>query len=173
LWWELSSYGSWDSITKTVAGISVGSVAYNDGTRTIIKQIISTGIIGTEDHFRDMYLTRSAIRNGRTGTQLDLKIQGVLKEIANEAVLQSKKARIPISDNMESVISGPRKSRKPNTPEIHSMQMDPHRIGALLELGEKKIKRITSFAGGQIDIKEEYNGKVVAFAPNEEALERA
>jgi polyribonucleotide nucleotidyltransferase len=65
------------SVTTTNAGISVGLVTHNDGKRNITTQMILTGIIGTEDHFRDMYFTCFGTKNGITGVQLELKIQGL------------------------------------------------------------------------------------------------
>jgi polyribonucleotide nucleotidyltransferase len=81
-------------ITNTVAGISVGLVTCNDEKRNITKYVILTGIIGTECHFGDMDFKLSGTRNGVTGAQFDLKIQGLSIEIAKEAIMQSKNVRM-------------------------------------------------------------------------------
>jgi polyribonucleotide nucleotidyltransferase len=160
-------------ITGTVAGISVGLVTRNGRDGNISEHVILTDIIGTEDHFGDMDFKLSGTRNGITGVQLDLKIQGLPIEIARAAIAQSKNARMQILDIMESVIPGPRESLKPNAPKIHSMKIDPDKIGALIGPGGKNIKRITEITGAQIDINEDNSGKILVFAPNEDALERA
>ncbi|MDR2776846.1 MAG: polyribonucleotide nucleotidyltransferase [Puniceicoccales bacterium] len=160
-------------ITGTVAGISVGLVTRSGRDGNISKHVILTDIIGTEDHFGDMDFKLSGTRNGITGVQLDLKIQGLPIEIARAAIAQSKNARMQILDIMESIIPGPRKSLKPNAPKIHSMKIDPDKIGALIGPGGKNIKRITEITGVQIDINEDNSGKILVFALNEDALERA
>jgi polyribonucleotide nucleotidyltransferase len=127
---------------------------------------ILTDIIGTEDHFEEMDFKLS-------GTINDLKIQGLSSEIAKEAIMQNKNARMQNLDIIESVISGPRKSLQPNAPKLHGMQIDPDKIGALVGPAGKNIKQRTEITGAQIDIKEDNNGKVVVLALNEEALEWA
>jgi polyribonucleotide nucleotidyltransferase len=160
-------------ITDTVAGISVGLVTRNDEDGNVAKYVLLTDIIGMEDHFGDMDFKLSGTRNGITGVQLDLKIQGLPIEIAEEAIMRSRGARMRILDMMESVIPGPRESLKPNAPKIHSMQIDPDKIGALIGPGGKNIKRITEITGAQIDINEDNSGKIVVFAPKQEALDFA
>ncbi|MDR3144103.1 MAG: polyribonucleotide nucleotidyltransferase [Puniceicoccales bacterium] len=160
-------------ITGTVAGISVGLVTRCGGHGDIKKYVILTDIIGSEDHFGDMDFKISGTRNGITGVQLDLKIHGLPFSIAKEAIARSKSARLQILDIMEAKIPAPRESMKPNAPKIHSMQIDPDKIGALIGPGGKNIKRITEITGAQIDINEDNSGKIVVFAQKQEALDRA
>ncbi|MDR1433271.1 MAG: polyribonucleotide nucleotidyltransferase [Puniceicoccales bacterium] len=160
-------------ITGTVAGISVGLVTRSGGTGNIEKYAILTDITGMEDHFGDMDFKLSGTRNGITGVQLDLKIQGLPIEIAKEAIMQNKRARMQILDTMESTIAAPREALKPNAPKIHSMQIDSDKIGALIGPGGKNIKRITEITGAQIDINEDNSGKIVVFAPKQESLDFA
>ncbi|MDR2737393.1 MAG: polyribonucleotide nucleotidyltransferase [Puniceicoccales bacterium] len=160
-------------ITDTVAGISIGLVTKSSTGGAIEKHVVLTDIIGTEDHFGDMDFKLSGTRKGITGVQLDLKIHGLPIEIAKEAIMRGRDARIKIIDTMESVISEPRDSLKPNAPKIHSMQIDPDRIGALIGPGGKNIKRITEITGARIDINEDSSGKLVLFAPKQESLDFA
>ncbi|MDR1413951.1 MAG: polyribonucleotide nucleotidyltransferase [Puniceicoccales bacterium] len=160
-------------ITGTVAGISVGLVTRSDSNGNIAKHVLLTDIIGTEDHFGDMDFKLAGTRNGITGVQLDLKIQGLPIEIAREAIMQNRNARMQIINTMESVIPAHRETLKPNVPKIHSMQIDPDKIGALIGPGGKNIKRITEATGAQIDINEDNSGKIVVFAPKQEALDFA
>jgi polyribonucleotide nucleotidyltransferase len=160
-------------IRSTVAGISVGLVTNRDGSGNIDKHVILTDIIGMEDHFGDMDFKLSGTRQGITGVQLDLKIQGLPIEIAKEAIARSRGARMRILEIMESTIAAPREGLKPNAPKIHSMKIDPDKIGALIGPGGKNIKRITEMSGAQIDINEDNSGRIVVFAPKQEALDCA
>ncbi|MDR2737402.1 MAG: polyribonucleotide nucleotidyltransferase [Puniceicoccales bacterium] len=160
-------------ITNVVAGISVGLVTRGDPDGHITQHVILTDIIGMEDHFGDMDFKLSGTRNGITGVQLDLKIQGLPIEIAKEAIRQSKIARMQILDSMESVISEPREALKPNAPRFHNMQINPEKIGALIGPGGKNIRRITEMTGAQIDINEDNSGKIAVFAAGQEALDSA
>jgi polyribonucleotide nucleotidyltransferase len=160
-------------ITGPVAGISVGLVTRKDENGNIVKHSTLVDIIGLEDHFGDMDFKLAGTRKGITGVQLDLKIQGLPIAIAEEAIMASKSARLRILDAMEFVIPKTRETLKPNAPRIHSMQIDPDKIGALIGPGGKNIKRITEITGAQIDINEDNSGKIVVFAPKQEALDFA
>jgi polyribonucleotide nucleotidyltransferase len=161
------------SITGRVAGISIGLVTSNDRNGNISKHVIPTDIIGTEDHFGDMDFKLSNTRNGITWVQLDLKIEGLPIEIAREAIMQSKDARMQILNIMEFVISGSRERLKQTAPKFDSMKIDPDKIGALIGPRGKNIKQITEITGAQIDINEDNSRKIIVFAQNEDALERA
>lgn len=160
-------------ITDTVAGISVGLVTRFDGNNNLIKHVVLTDIIGTEDHFGDMDFKLCGTRKGITGVQLDLKIQGLPLDVAKEAIFQNRNARMEILDIIESTLPGPRDSLKPNAPKIHGMQISPDKIGALIGPGGKNIKRITEITGAQIDINEDNSGKLILFAKDQPSLEHA
>ena len=160
-------------ISDTVAGISVGLVTRYDEDDNITKYAILTDIIGTEDHFGDMDFKLCGTRNGITGVQLDLKIQGLPIDIAREAIMQSRAARMRILDIMEETLPVPRDELKPSAPKIYNMQINPEKIGALIGPGGKNIKRIIEVSGAQIDIDENDSGKVVVFAQNQDSLECA
>ena len=160
-------------ISDTVAGISVGLVTRYDEDDNITRYAILTDIIGTEDHFGDMDFKLCGTRNGITGVQLDLKIQGLPIDIAREAIMQSRAARMRILDIMEETLPVPRSELKDSAPKIYNMQINPEKIGALIGPGGKNIKRIIEVSGAQIDIDENDSGKVVVFAQNQDSLECA
>lgn len=160
-------------ISHTVAGISVGLVTRNDENNHIIKHVVLTDIIGSEDHYGDMDFKLAGTRHGITGVQLDLKIQGLPIDIAKQAIMQNKNARMQILDIMEAVINAPRSKMKANAPKIHNMKINPDKIGALIGPGGKNIKRITELTGAQIDINEDNSGNLTVFAHDKEALDCA
>ena len=103
-------------LSKHVAGISTGLVAEIDDQGNIIKHVVLTDIIGAEDHFGDMDFKVCGTRDGVTGFQLDLKIQGLPFDIAKEAVKQVTEARMQILSVMEEAQPTHRKQLAPNTP---------------------------------------------------------
>jgi polyribonucleotide nucleotidyltransferase len=160
-------------ISGIVAGISVGLVTRRDASGNIVKSVILTDINGSEDHFGDMDFKLSGTRKGITGVQLDLKIAGLPLEIAKQAICQSRDARIAILDAMGAVQPEPRKELNENAPRVHTMQIDPGKIGALIGPGGKMIKKIVELTGAKIDINEDNSGKVLVYANGNEALEYA
>jgi polyribonucleotide nucleotidyltransferase len=160
-------------LSQHVAGISTGLVTEMDDNGNISKHVVLTDIIGAEDHFGDMDFKVCGTRDGVTGFQLDLKIQGLPFDIAKEAVKQVTEARMKILDAMDAGISTPRKQLREHAPRIEMVQIDPEKIGALIGPGGKNIRRITEVTGANIDIDEDNSGKVRVYANNSEAMERA
>lgn len=160
-------------ILAPIAGISTGLITENDGQDNITKHRVLTDILGAEDHFGDMDFKISGSREGITGFQLDLKIKGLPIEIAREAVMQNKEARMKILDIMAAKLEGPRSELKESSPRIHQMNIDPDKIGALIGPGGKNIKRITELTGAQVDINEDNSGRIMIFSHDGEALQRA
>ena len=112
-------------------------------------------------------------RNGITGFQLDLKINGLPFDIMRESVAQSRDARIAILDSMAEAIDKPRENVSENTPRITTVQINPEKIGALIGPGGKNIRRIVEITGAQLDIDDDNSGKVNIYATSEEAMNRA
>jgi len=160
-------------ILAPVAGISVGLVTKTNDAGNVDKHVILTDILGAEDHFGDMDFKICGTREGITGFQLDLKIHGLPFEIAKEAIRRNKTARDQILDVMAQEIGEKTSELKEHAPRIESIQIDPEKIGALIGPGGKTIKRITEITGAQIDINEDNSGRVLVFANNSDAMERA
>jgi len=160
-------------LSQHVAGISTGLVTEMDDDGNIAKYVILTDIIGAEDHFGDMDFKVCGTRDGVTGFQLDLKIQGLPFSIAKEAVKQVTEARMKILDVMDAGLPSHRKELREHAPRIEMVQIDPEKIGALIGPGGKNIRRITEVTGASIDIDEDNSGKVRVYANNSEAMERA
>jgi len=160
-------------LAKHVAGISTGLVSKMDDSGAIEKYVILTDIIGAEDHFGDMDFKVCGTRDGVTGFQLDLKIQGLPFNIAKEAVKQVTEARMKILSSMEEAMPTARTQLREHAPRIESVQIDPEKIGALIGPGGKNIRRITEVTGASIDIDEDNSGKVRIYATDTESMQRA
>jgi len=160
-------------IAAPVAGISCGLVTENDENGKIAKSVILTDILGEEDHFGDMDFKIAGTREGITGFQLDLKINGLPFDIVRASISQSREARLAILDSMTETIDKPRENVSENAPRITTIQINPEKIGALIGPGGKNIRRIVEITGAQIDIDEDNSGKVNIYATSEEAMNRA
>lgn len=160
-------------ISAPCAGISTGLVTEKDAAGKIVKHVVLTDILGAEDHFGDMDFKIAGTAEGITGFQLDLKISGLPFDIALEAIKQNRDARMKILAIMAEHLPASRKDLREHAPRIHTMQIDPEKIGALIGPGGKNIRRITEVSGAQIDIDDANPGRVLIFANDKVSLERA
>jgi len=160
-------------VSAMIAGISAGLVTKMSESGEITDYKVLTDIIGAEDHFGDMDFKIAGSRDGITGFQLDLKIQGLPFDIAHEAIEAATDARLKILDKMTEAMPEPRTEINPNAPRIHSMKIDPDKIGALIGPGGKNIRRIQELTGAEIDINEDNSGRLLVFARGADALKRA
>jgi len=152
-------------LKNPVAGISIG--LFSDAENALL----TTDILGTEDHCGDMDFKVAGTRNGITGFQVDLKMRGLQWELVEAAFEKARLARLKILDFMATVLEKPRAELSPYAPRIEEIKIDPEKIGLLIGPGGKNIRRITALSGAQIDIEED--GTVKIFSSNTEALEIA
>ncbi len=157
----------------SVAGISAGLVSNPNDEGGLEKHVVLTDIIGAEDHFGDMDFKIAGTREGVTGFQLDLKIQGLPFDVAKEAIQRITEARHKILDAMDGVQGSPRAELRDHAPRIETVMIDPDKIGPLIGPGGKNIRRITEITGADINIDEDNSGKVHVYATTAEAMERA
>jgi polyribonucleotide nucleotidyltransferase len=143
-------------ITKPVAGISVGLFTNETKSELIID------ILGSEDHCGDMDFKVCGTRDGITGFQVDMKIDGLNWEQIEGAFSMAKDSRFEILDFMATILSEPRAELSQYAPRIHEMRIDPEKIGALIGPGGKVIRGITEETGVQIDINDD--GTVLIYA---------
>jgi polyribonucleotide nucleotidyltransferase len=160
-------------ILAPVAGISAGMVCERGEDGSISKHILLTDILGAEDHFGDMDFKIAGTREGITGFQLDLKIQGLPFDIAKEAIQQATEARYRILDAMAAELPEARTELKESAPRIETVMIDPEKIGALIGPGGKNIRRIVEVSGAEIDINEDNSGRVSIYASSGDAMARA
>ncbi|MFA5687856.1 MAG: polyribonucleotide nucleotidyltransferase [Kiritimatiellales bacterium] len=153
-------------IKKPVGGISVGLfTGKNDQAELVLD------ILGTEDHCGDMDFKVCGTRDGITGFQVDLKIDGLRWDLVEGAFALARDGRMQILDYMESVLAKPRAEMSEFAPRITVIQIDPEKIGALIGPGGKVIRGITDTYGVQIDIEED--GTVNIFSSDAIAMASA
>jgi len=137
-------------ISHPVAGISVGLVKENDNHWTLL-----TDIIGDEDHYGDMDFKIAGSQNGITGIQLDLKINGISREIIAATLTQSREARLEILKAMLSAIRRPRPEISVWAPRLLRTRINPEKIGLLIGPGGKTIRAIQESTGASIDVEDD------------------
>jgi polyribonucleotide nucleotidyltransferase len=153
-------------IKKPVGGISVGLFTGENGKADLVLDIL-----GTEDHCGDMDFKVCGTRDGITGFQVDLKIDGLRWDLVEGAFEMARAGRMKILDFMEGVIAAPRTELSDYAPRIHVIKIDPEKIGALIGPGGKVIRGITDTYGVQIDIEED--GTVNIFSNDATAMKSA
>jgi polyribonucleotide nucleotidyltransferase len=153
-------------IKKPVGGISVGLFTGDNGKAELVLDIL-----GTEDHCGDMDFKVCGTRDGITGFQVDLKIDGLRWDLVEGAFEMARAGRMKILDFMQSVIDAPRAEMSEFAPRIHVIKIDPEKIGALIGPGGKVIRGITDTYGVQIDIEED--GTVNIFSADATAMKSA
>jgi polyribonucleotide nucleotidyltransferase len=152
-------------ILNPVAGISVGLVKEGN------EWTLLTDIIGDEDHFGDMDFKIAGTQNGITGIQLDLKINGIDREIIAATLVQSREARIEILKKMLMTISRPKSDISETAPRLVSIKIDTDKIGALIGPGGKTIRSIQEQTGSVIEVDD--TGKVTLASGDKAKLDQA
>jgi polyribonucleotide nucleotidyltransferase len=152
-------------IKSPIAGIAMGLVKEDD------KVAILTDILGDEDHLGDMDFKVAGNREGITAFQMDIKIQGISKEIMTEALDRAKKARLFILDKMEEALPAPREELSKFAPRIHHVKIPVDCIGAVIGPGGKMIREITEKTGATINIDDD--GTVTIASIESEASDAA
>ncbi len=152
-------------IKAPVAGVAMGLVKDGD------YFTILTDIQGLEDALGDMDFKVAGTKNGITAIQMDIKIDGINKEIFKQALAQAKRGREHIMGIMLDCISEPRKELSKYAPKITTIHVDPEKISKIIGPGGKTIKKIVEETGAKIDIEED--GHVYIAAVNSEEAAKA
>lgn len=152
-------------IKAPVAGVAMGLVKDGD------YFTILTDIQGLEDALGDMDFKVAGTKNGITAIQMDIKIDGINKEIFKQALAQAKRGREHIMGIMMDCISEPRKELSKYAPKITTIHIDPEKISKIIGPGGKTIKKIVEETGAKIDIEED--GRVYIAAVNSEEAAKA
>jgi polyribonucleotide nucleotidyltransferase len=151
-----------------VAGVAMGLVKEGD------KFAVLTDILGDEDHLGDMDFKVAGTETGVTALQMDIKIQGITKEIMSRALDQAKEARLHILGKMAAVISAPRKEMSEWAPTIITFKIDPEKIREVIGKGGAVIRAMTEETGATIDIENDGTVRIASVdgASGREALRR-
>jgi len=152
-------------IKAPVAGIAMGLV--KDGE----DYTILTDIQGMEDALGDMDFKVAGTENGVTALQMDIKIEGLSREILEEALTQAKKGRMQILDSMLATIDKPKAELSVYAPKILTMEINPDKIRDVIGPHGKQINQIIDETGVKIDI--EQDGSVFISSPDAKMNEKA
>ena len=152
-------------IKAPVAGIAMGLIEEHG------KIKILTDIQGLEDHFGDMDFKVAGTREGITAIQMDIKVEGIKREILEEALEKARIARLHILDNIKATIDKPRENLSPFAPIIYIIVIDPEKIGEVIGSGGKVINKIIEQTGVKIDIDDD--GKVSVISNDHEKAKEA
>ena len=148
-----------------VAGIAMGLI--KEGNRFAVL----TDILGDEDHLGDMDFKVAGTDSCVTALQMDIKIQGITKEIMQIALAQAKEARLHILEQMKSEVSGHRTEISAYAPRLYTMKINPEKIRDVIGKGGAVIRAITEETGTTIDIQED--GTITIASVNGDAANAA
>jgi polyribonucleotide nucleotidyltransferase len=135
------------------------------------KMVVLTDIIGDEDHYGDMDFKVAGTREGVTALQMDIKIDGVTREVMQKALAQAREARLLILDKMNEAILKPRTDVSPYAPVITPLQIKPEKVRALIGPGGKVIREISTITESRVDVDDA--GKVIIGSPDKEKAKMA
>ncbi|RLB43679.1 MAG: polyribonucleotide nucleotidyltransferase [Deltaproteobacteria bacterium] len=148
-----------------VAGVAMGLMSDGDNVAVL------TDIIGDEDHYGDMDFKVTGTRDGITALQMDIKIEGLSKEILSQALRQAREARLHILEEMNKTIAKPRKQISEYAPVVTTIEIKPEKIRLLIGPGGKTIRNICSETGARVEVDD--SGKVYIAAPDKESSDLA
>ncbi len=147
-------------IKEPVSGIAMGLIKEGEDI------VVLSDILGDEDHLGDMDFKVTGTASGVTALQMDIKIDGVSREIMSQALAQAKDGRLHILGKMHEALAAPRPEISVYAPKVVMMSINPDKIRDLIGPGGKMIKSLTAEYDVKIDVED--NGEVKIFAPNAE-----
>ncbi|WP_438860420.1 polyribonucleotide nucleotidyltransferase [Achromobacter spanius] len=148
-----------------VAGVAMGLIL--DGG----KFAVLTDILGDEDHLGDMDFKVAGTENGVTALQMDIKIQGITKEIMQVALAQAREGRLHILTKMKEALDGSRGELSAFAPRMLTIKINPEKIRDVIGKGGATIRALTEETGTQIDISDD--GTIVIASVDEAQAKEA
>jgi len=152
-------------IKTPVAGIAMGLIKEGD------RVAVLSDILGDEDHLGDMDFKICGSRAGVTAVQMDIKIQGLTREILETALSQARDARLHILGKMAEALAAPRPELSLHAPRITTLQVKPDQIREIIGPGGKTIRGITAQTGVAIEVEDD--GTVHIASPDGIAVKKA
>ncbi len=152
-------------VRRHVAGVAMGLIKEGG------KFAVLTDILGDEDHLGDMDFKVAGTEVGVTALQMDIKIQGITKEIMHVALAQAREGRLHILGEMRKAMGGAREELSDFAPRMYTMKINPERIRDVIGKGGATIRQITESTGTQIDIQDD--GSITIAAVDGNAAKRA
>ena len=148
-----------------VAGIAMGLMKEGD------DYVVLSDILGDEDHLGDMDFKVTGTTRGVSALQMDIKVQGLTRQILEEALEQARRGRLHILDRMNETLREARDELSANAPRIVTVQIKPDKIRDIIGPGGKTIRALTEQTGCQIDINDA--GVVSIASSDARSLEQA
>ncbi|SES86222.1 polyribonucleotide nucleotidyltransferase [Thalassotalea agarivorans] len=148
-------------IKQSVAGIAMGLVKEGDDF------VVLSDILGDEDHLGDMDFKVAGTSTGITALQMDIKIEGITKEIMQIALNQAKGARYHILSVMDEAINAARDDISEFAPRIHTMKINADKIRDVIGKGGATIRQLTEETGTTIEIEDDGTVKIAATDGNQ------
>ena len=152
-------------VKAPVAGVAMGLIKEGD------EFAVLTDILGDEDHLGDMDFKVAGTAEGINALQMDIKIDGITREIMEVALSQAKEGRLHILQEMSKAISLPRSEMSEHAPRIISFKIDPQKIRDVIGKGGVTIRSITEETGATVDVTDD--GVVKIFSVDKAAGEEA
>jgi polyribonucleotide nucleotidyltransferase len=143
-------------ISAPVAGVAMGLIKETEGFAVL------TDILGDEDHLGDMDFKVAGTENGVTALQMDIKIEGITREIMEQALSQANAGRLHILGEMNKAISTPREEVSDFAPRYITIKINPDKIRDVIGKGGATIRSITEETGASIDIDDDGNVKIAS-----------
>ncbi|MCH1925066.1 polyribonucleotide nucleotidyltransferase [Shewanella sp. C32] len=152
-------------IKTSVAGIAMGLVKEGEDF------VVLSDILGDEDHLGDMDFKVAGTRDGVTALQMDIKIEGITKEIMEIALRQAYGARVHILNVMDQAINSARSDISEHAPRITTIKINPEKIRDVIGKGGATIRALTEETGTTIELEDD--GTVKIASSNGEATKEA
>lgn len=143
-------------IKSSVAGIAMGLVKEGD------DYVVLSDILGDEDHLGDMDFKVAGSREGVTALQMDIKIEGITKDIMEKALAQARAARLHILNVMDEAMSGAREEVSSYAPRFHILKINPEKIRDVIGKGGAVIRELTESTNTNIEIDDDGTIKIAA-----------
>ena len=152
-------------VSAAVAGVAMGLVKQDE------RFVVLTDILGDEDHLGDMDFKVAGTASGVTALQMDIKIDGITRDIMEQALAQAQEARLHILEQMNKVIDQPRADVADNAPGFETLQIPIAKIRDLIGKGGETIRALTAETNTDIDV--EQDGSVRVYGEDRTGLREA
>ena len=143
-------------VAAPVAGIAMGLIKEGDAF------VVLSDIMGDEDHLGDMDFKVAGTREGVTALQMDIKIDGITREIMETALVQAREGRLHILDRMNATLAAPRADMSVHAPRIISFKIHPEKIRDVIGKGGSVIRSLTEETGATIDVSDDGTVKIAS-----------
>ena len=143
-------------VAAPVAGIAMGLIKEGDAF------VVLSDIMGDEDHLGDMDFKVAGTAEGVTALQMDIKIDGITREIMETALVQAREGRLHILDRMNATLAAPRADMSVFAPRIISFKIHPEKIRDVIGKGGSVIRSLTEETGATIDVSDDGTVKIAS-----------